>query len=86
MTRDKMIYKLKVVRINKHYFILHVLASAGTYIKEFVHGDLGRTTPNVGGILNCEADILQLDVTEVYDSVEAVDLESDSWYNTPIII
>lgn len=46
-----------------------MLASAGTYIKEFVHGDLGRTTPSIGSLLDSEADILQLDVTQVYDSV-----------------
>jgi len=46
---------------------LHVLASAGTYIKEFVHGDLGRTVPNVGQILQTESDILQLDVTNVFE-------------------
>jgi tRNA pseudouridine synthase 10 len=39
-----------------------VWASAGTYIKEFVHGDLGRTTPNVGSLIDKEVDILQLDV------------------------
>jgi tRNA pseudouridine synthase 10 len=27
-----------------------------------VHGDLGRTTPNVGSLLGKEIDILQLDV------------------------
>ena len=49
-----------------------LLASAGTYIKEFVHGDLGRTVPSIGSLLNSEADILQLDVTNVYDSLESV--------------
>lgn len=34
----------------------------GTYIKEFVHGDFGRTLPNLGSLLHCEADILSLDV------------------------
>ena len=58
---------------------MHVLASAGTYIKEFVHGDLGRTTPNVGTILGCEADILQLDVTQVYDSLKDVEVDGE-WY------
>ncbi|KAK1261371.1 hypothetical protein QJS04_geneDACA001312 [Acorus gramineus] len=38
---------------------------AGTYIKEFVHGDLGRTQPNIGTILGCRAEIVQLDVTDV---------------------
>lgn len=35
------------------------------YIKEFVHGDMGRTHPNIGSILGCDADILQLDVTKI---------------------
>lgn len=35
---------------------------AGTYIKELVHGDLGRTVPNVSLMLGLEADILALDV------------------------
>ena len=48
LTRDKMVFKMKAQYINDHFFILHLLASAGTYIKEFVHGDLDRTYPNVG--------------------------------------
>lgn len=47
------------------YFRLHLRTSAGTYVKEFVHGDLGRTRPNVGELLGCAADILELDVTDV---------------------
>ena len=30
-------------------------------VKEFVHGDLGRTVPSVASLLGCQADILQLD-------------------------
>lgn len=40
--------------------------SAGTYIKEFVHGDFGRTQPNVGSLLGCTATITQLDVMDVH--------------------
>ncbi|EGG22674.1 hypothetical protein DFA_04804 [Cavenderia fasciculata] len=65
MERKKMIDKLEYEYVCPHIFTLDVWAQAGTYIKEFVHGDLGRTTPNVGSILNCEADILQLDVLNV---------------------
>lgn len=32
------------------------------YIKEFVHGDFGRTKPNLGILLKCDVDILELDV------------------------
>lgn len=39
------------------HLVVYVLSSAGTYIKEFIHGDLERTVPNLGGILGTEADI-----------------------------
>lgn len=32
------------------------------YVKEFVHGDLGRTTPSLCTILEKECDIIELDV------------------------
>lgn len=41
-------------------------AQAGTYIKEFVHGDLGRTQPNLANIAGIHsADLLELDVVDV---------------------
>lgn len=41
---------------------------AGTYVKEFVHGDEGRTQPNLGSLLGCEvpAEILELDVLGIH--------------------
>lgn len=65
---------------SENIILLQVLASAGTYIKELVHGDLGRTVPSVGTILNKEVDILQLDVTQVYDGVDKIDLEDETWH------
>ena len=70
--------------MNEHFMVLHVLASAGTYIKEFVHGDLGRTVPNIGTYLDTEVDILQLDVSNVYDSVEQVDINAPSLFDIKI--
>ena len=61
-----------------------MLASAGTYIKEFVHGDLGRTVPSIGSILETEADILQLDVTNVYDSVETIDVSNEHLFDIEV--
>ena len=49
---------------------MYVLASAGTYIKEFVHGDLERTLPNLGNILDSECDIIQLDVIKLYEKYD----------------
>lgn len=56
----------------------------GTYIKEFVHGDLGRTVPSVGSLLKCRADILQLDVTNVEDRWSAEEEEGERGRDTGI--
>jgi len=48
MVRKKTIFKIDGKIINEHYLIVDLETQAGTYIKEFIHGDLGRTTPNFG--------------------------------------
>ena len=64
--REKVIYSMEPESLeDAHHFKLRLVTQAGTYIKEFVHGDFGRTQPNVGTLLECEADILSLDVLEV---------------------
>ena len=65
MDRKKLIYRMKAEKISEHFMILDVIASAGTYIKEFVHSDLMRTDPSVKTILDCDVDILQLDVRDL---------------------
>ena len=47
--------------------VLRLRTQAGTYIKEFVHGDEGRTLPHLGSFLGCSvpASILSLDVLDV---------------------
>jgi tRNA pseudouridine synthase 10 len=65
MVREKFVHSMRCERINRRWFLLRLEASAGTYIKEFVHGDLGRTVPSVGSLLGCRTDIVQLDVEDV---------------------
>ena len=66
MNRDKFVYRCRLQKINAFTGLLVLLASAGTYIKEFVHGDLNRTTPNLGILMDCKCDIIQLDVLDLY--------------------
>lgn len=59
----------EILRENEldHAYILTLSTEAGTYIKEFVHGDFGRTKPNLGSLLtNCVADLVELDVLQVH--------------------
>jgi tRNA pseudouridine synthase 10 len=65
MDRKKTIYSLEAKKVNDNFMIVNVLASAGTYIKEFIHSDLGRTVPNIGTIVGYECDIIQLDVLNI---------------------
>ncbi|KPI96319.1 Putative tRNA pseudouridine synthase Pus10 [Papilio xuthus] len=50
----------------RHIIDVHATkVSAGTYVKEWVHGELGRTRPALAHILGARADLLALDVTAV---------------------
>lgn len=46
-------------------FILDIKTQAGTYVKEFVHGDFGRTKPSLCDLLDVDVDIVALDVTGI---------------------
>lgn len=46
-------------------FTINLKTQAGTYVKEFVHGDFQRTKPNLCEILQCDVDIMALDVTAI---------------------
>ncbi|CAG7836274.1 unnamed protein product [Allacma fusca] len=68
--RERSIFEIKAIPVtspkhNQSLFKLYVKTQAGTYVKEFVHGDLGRTTPNVSDLLGFSADIIALDVESV---------------------
>ena len=59
--RTRYILSLSARRIGMHWFQLRMATSAGTYVKEFVHGDCGRTYPSVGSMLGSRVDITELD-------------------------
>ena len=67
-TREKRVLRLKLTMTNPRFGVLELDTSAGMYIKEFVHGDLGRTEPSLASLVGCDADILQLDVLDVHDA------------------
>ncbi|EHB15559.1 Putative tRNA pseudouridine synthase Pus10 [Heterocephalus glaber] len=63
--RSRVIHSMETHYVDEHHFRLYLKTQAGTYIKEFVHGDFGRTNPNIGSLMNLTADILELDVESV---------------------
>jgi tRNA pseudouridine synthase 10 len=68
LDRERMIHSIQLTHIRDNLLYLDLVTQAGTYIKEFVHGDLGRTNPNLSSLLswdNFECDIILLDVMHV---------------------
>ncbi|KXN68065.1 hypothetical protein CONCODRAFT_60509 [Conidiobolus coronatus NRRL 28638] len=63
--RSKNIYDIKITPLSDHLIQAEIHAQAGTYIKELVHGDLGRTQPNISSFLGCACELLELDVIHV---------------------
>ncbi|KAG2381879.1 hypothetical protein C9374_005671 [Naegleria lovaniensis] len=72
--RKKIIHSIKCVEfLNAHTLVLDLSTSAGTYVKEFINGDFGRTEPSFGTLLSqffakptpFNAQILQLDVMDI---------------------
>lgn len=59
---------MNFLKLDDHHFEVRLETQAGTYIKEFVHGDFGRTRPSLAELLDVEhgeVDILELDVEKV---------------------
>ncbi|KAJ2782248.1 hypothetical protein H4R18_002392 [Coemansia javaensis] len=65
LTRPKRLLALEIAHIEGHFYRVRIESEAGAYIKEFVHGDLGRTTPSLASLAGTTADILELDVENV---------------------
>uniref|UniRef100_A0A6G1SBK9 tRNA pseudouridine(55) synthase n=1 Tax=Aceria tosichella TaxID=561515 RepID=A0A6G1SBK9_9ACAR len=78
-TRKRTIHDLKIEPVKlgdfesvkleymDNMFAVSMLTEAGTYIKEFVHGDFGRTEPSLSSLLqDCDTDLMELDVMEVH--------------------
>lgn len=65
--RPRMVYSMRAERYDGHEraLVLHVETQAGTYIKELVHGELGRTEPSCQTILGEYIDIVALDVLAI---------------------
>ncbi|HLE45680.1 MAG TPA: tRNA pseudouridine(54/55) synthase Pus10 [Thermoplasmata archaeon] len=67
-TRHRSIRKAEVLRTEGDLAELRVTAEAGAYIKELVHGDLGRTHPSLAEGLGVACEVLELDVEEIHDT------------------
>lgn len=66
-TRHRRLLAAEVVGVDGDRAELRVTAEAGTYVKEWVHGDRGRTSPSLAERLETVCEVLELDVLDVHD-------------------
>jgi len=65
--RPRRIVAARLVEFGPGRFTLDLRAEAGTYIKEWVEGDGGRTEPNLAQMLGVPLQVEFLDVLEIHD-------------------
>ncbi|KXJ72497.1 hypothetical protein RP20_CCG017875 [Aedes albopictus] len=67
LPRPRTIHSVKAFacRNNERAIVVDVVTQAGTYIKELVHGDFGRTKPSLRSIIGQPIDIHALDVMAI---------------------
>ena len=63
--RHREVYSIKAEKIDEKKIEIEVAAEAGTYIKELISGDEGRTEPSIAGVLDVEAECTLLDVIDI---------------------
>ncbi|ORM40386.1 putative tRNA pseudouridine synthase Pus10 [Babesia sp. Xinjiang] len=63
--RERQIHELTADPLHPRLFLLTLKTQAGTYVKEFVTGDIGRTTPSVKSLLGAKSlYVVHLDVVD----------------------
>jgi tRNA pseudouridine synthase 10 len=67
--RARRIVAARVVEAADAGFTLEIRTEAGTYVKEWVEGDGGRTEPNLAGLVGVPLKVGFLDVLDVHDTV-----------------
>lgn len=63
--RCRKIFACVVESVEINRAIIRITAQSGTYIKEFITGDNGRTKPNISDLLNEPCSVDALDVIEI---------------------
>ncbi len=65
MIREKYIYDCKIESIDGNMATLIIEAESGTYIKELISGDDGKTKPNLSDLIGIPCKVTELDVIDV---------------------
>jgi len=65
--RERKVFKFQVLEFNENRATFLIEAQAGTYIKELISGDSGRTKPNISDVCGFLCEVEKLDVLKVVE-------------------
>ena len=65
-TRKRKLVSVSNVIVDEQEIQFSLRCEAGTYVKELVHSDEGRTNPSVKSVIDRECEVLWLDVDEIH--------------------
>ena len=63
--RKKVVYRVTAKQLSESEVEFTIEAQGGLYVKEFIHGDGGRTKPNVADFLGVPVESIELDVVNI---------------------
>jgi tRNA pseudouridine synthase 10 len=66
--RKRTVERVEVARRDGPLVELLVTGESGLYIKELIHGDEGRTQPNLAELLGVPCEVRELDVIQIHDA------------------
>jgi len=69
LARERQVRELQILEAEGQRLVLRLLTESGTYVKEFISGDNGRTSPSLAAELGVACVVTALDVVRVLDNV-----------------
>ena len=67
LERKRTVHSVTIEAVESREAVLVIEAESGTYIKELVHGDGGRTRPSVADLVGVPCEVAELDVIRIED-------------------
>ncbi|HIH97872.1 MAG TPA: tRNA pseudouridine(54/55) synthase Pus10 [Thermoplasmata archaeon] len=68
LVRERKVHEVKLLKYKKKSASFEIKCEGGTYIKELINGDSGRTKPSLSEMLGVDSKVKELDVTGFEDS------------------
>lgn len=68
LVRQRKIENVELLEVSGNRAVAEITAESGTYIKELVNGDRGRTDPSLSSLYGAELRVSELDVIQIHRS------------------